>query len=190
MDFETLKAYQNIYLEAVNHYTRVFTENPINKEYEDYKKTREELCLKRLEECSKIKTPEWTISDVTTVLTQLKAGKSKDAYDLPNEIFKPSVAGKDLILAITILMNRIKNELSYPVLLEVCNVTNLYKRKGERTSFNSYRGIFRAPVLANILDKLLHNDEYENVDENLTDGNVGSRKRRNVRDNLFVVNAV
>ena len=69
-------------------------------------------------------------------------------------------------------------------------MTNLYKRKGDRKSFNSSMGIFRAPILANILDKLLHNDEYEKVDENLTDGNVGSRKRRNVRDNLFVVNAV
>ena len=75
-------------------------------------------------------------------------------------------------------------------MLQLCNVTNLYKRKGDRALYNSYRGIFRAPVLSNILDKLLHNDEYETVDINLTDGNVGSRKRRNVRDNLFVVNAV
>ena len=44
-------------------------------------------------------------------------------------------------------------------------------------------------MLGNILDKLIHNDEYETIDEHLTDGNVGSRKRRNVRDNLFVVNA-
>ena len=45
-------------------------------------------------------------------------------------------------------------------------------------------------MFSNILDKLIHNDEYETIDEHLTDGNVGSRKRRNVRDNLFVVNAV
>ena len=87
-------------------------------------------------------------------------------------------------------MNRIKSELKYPEMLQLCNVTNLYKRKGDRALYNSYRGIFRAPVLSNILDKLLHNDEYETVDINLTNGNVGSRKRRNVRDNLFVVNAV
>ena len=110
-------------------------------------------------------------------------------YDLPNEIFKPEVAGDDLILAVTKLMNRIKNELSYSTLLELCSVTNLYK-KGDRASFNSYRGIFRAPVSSNILDKLIHKNEYENVDTNLSDGNVGSRKRRNVRDNLFVVNSI
>ena len=99
------------------------------------------------------------------------------------------MAGHDLILAVTKLMNRIKKELSYPSLLELCNITNLYKQKGDPKSFDSYRGIFRAPVLSNIIDKLVHNDEYETIKENLTDGNVGSRKRRNVRENLFVINA-
>ena len=33
-------------------------------------------------------------------------------------------------------------------------------------------------------------DEYENVDTNLTDCNVGARKQRNIRDILFVVNGV
>ena len=127
---------------------------------------------------------------MTNVLQHLKSGKSEDAYDLPNEIFKPDIAGIDLVLAVTKLMNRIKNELSFPKMLELCNVTNIYKRKGDTSKFNSYRGIFRTPVLSNILDKLLHNDEYETIDENLTDGNVGSRKRRNVRDNLFVLNAI
>ena len=181
---------KDIIIEAENHYKEVCKEKPIQEQYAEYQEDREELCRTRLEQCSQNKTKEWTISDVTAVLKSLKPGKSKDAHDLPNEIFKPSVAGENLILAVTKLMNRIKNELSYPNLLEVCNVTNLYKRKGDRRSFNSYRGIFRAPVLSNILDKLLHHDEYEKIDENLTDGNVGSRKRRNVRDNLFVINSV
>ena len=109
---------------------------------------------------------------------------------MPNEIFKPDVAGEDLIKAITILMNRIKNEFKYPNSLEKCDVTNIYKSKGERSNFHSYRGIFRTPVFRNILDKLLYIDEYENIDSKLSDGNVGSRKRRNVRDNLFVLNAI
>ena len=97
---------------------------------------------KGLQECSKIKTPDWTIKDVKSVLSSLKARKSKDSYDLPNEIFKPEVTGDDLIIAVTKVMNIIKNELSYPTLLELCSVTNLYKQKGDRPSFNSYRGIF------------------------------------------------
>ena len=45
-------------------------------------------------------------------------------------------------------------------------------------------------MLRNILDKLMYDDEYENIDANLTNCNVGSRKRRNIRDNLFVINAI
>ena len=45
-------------------------------------------------------------------------------------------------------------------------------------------------VLRNILDRLIYNDIYPNIDTNLSDANVGCRKRRNIRDNLFVVNAV
>ena len=124
------------------------------------------------------------------MLKNLKNGKSQDPYGLPNEIFKPDIAGSDLITALTSLMNRIKSEIIYQTSMEFYNVTNLYKNKGERSLYSSYRGIFRSPVLRNILDKLMHNDEYNTIDENLTDGNVGSRKHRNVRDNLFVINAV
>ena len=74
--------------------------------------------------------------------------------------------------------------------MNICNVTNLYKNKGPKQSYDSYRGIFCSSVLRNILDKLVYNDEYEDIDDNLTNCNVGSRKRRNVRDNLFVINAV
>ena len=40
------------------------------------------------------------------------------------------------------------------------------------------------------MDRLIYNDEYHIVDSNLTDCNVGSRKKRNICDNLFVINAI
>ena len=36
----------------------------------------------------------------------------------------------------------------------------------------------------------MYNDKYENIDANLTNCNVGSRKRGNIQDNLFVINAI
>ena len=33
-------------------------------------------------------------------------------------------------------------------------------------------------------------DEYKNIDKNLTDSNVGGRKGRGIRDNLYVINAI
>ena len=40
------------------------------------------------------------------------------------------------------------------------------------------------------MEKLIYNDEYFTIDSNLTDSNVGARRNRNIRDNLFVVNAI
>ena len=37
---------------------------------------------------------------------------------------------------------------------------------------------------------MIYNDEYPNIDNNLSDSNVGARKGRNIRDNIFVLNAV
>ena len=41
-----------------------------------------------------------------------------------------------------------------------------------------------------ILDRLIYNDECDTIDDALSDSNVGARKGRNIRDNVFVLNAV
>ena len=45
-------------------------------------------------------------------------------------------------------------------------------------------GVFN---VVTIIDKLVYNDYYDLIDENMSDSNVGGRKKRNVRDNLFIV---
>ena len=45
-------------------------------------------------------------------------------------------------------------------------------------------------IFRSIIDRLIYNDEYKNIDSNLTDPNVEARKGRNIRDNIFVLNAV
>ena len=92
--------------------------------------------------------------------------------------------------AILKLMNRIKDDQIYPKCLELCNISSIWKKKGSRNSFDSYQGIFRVTIFRSILEKLIYNDEYRNIDKNLTDANVGARKKRNIRDNIFVLNAI
>ena len=62
------------------------------------------------------------------------------------------VAGDDLKKAINILMNRIKLEQIFPEVLEICNISSIYKLKGKRNDFDSYRGIFRVTIFRSILD--------------------------------------
>ena len=45
-------------------------------------------------------------------------------------------------------------------------------------------------IFRSILDRLIYNDEYSDMDANLTDFNVGARKGRNICVNIFVMNAV
>ena len=146
--------------------------------------------MKRLEAAKLKKSPAWNMDKLDTVLKHLKKNKSRDPLGLANEIFMPGVAGYDLKLAILKLMNKIKEEQVYPEALEQYNISSIYKNKGKRNDFNSYRGIFRVPILRSILDRLIYNDEYDKIDEGLTDSNVGARKNRNIRDNIFVLNAV
>ena len=87
-------------------------------------------------------------------------------------------------------MNRIKLEQIYPEVLEICDISSIFKSRGSRNSFENYRGIFRVSIFRSILDRLIYNDEYVTIDSNLTDSNVGARKSRNVRDNIFVINAI
>ena len=176
--------------EAKNHYRKVFEDKPMNQSVKHLREGRERLCLKRLENAKKNKTPPWTVEDVKHAIKDLKRNVSKDPYDIPNELIMVENAGDDLILAITKLMNMMKDESVFPNALNICNVTNAYKNKGERNSFDAYRGLFRTPIFRNILDRLIYNDMYPTVDSNLTDCNVGCRKGRNIRDNLFVINAI
>ena len=74
--------------------------------------------------------------------------------------------------------------------MEDYDITSIYKNKGARNDFENYRGIFRVPIFRSILDRLIYNDEYEKIDANLSDSNVGARKNRNIRDNIFVLNAI
>ena len=153
------------------------------------KEEKEELCRRRIEMAKKKKSEPWSMEDMEKVLKYLKKKKSKDPNDLANEIFHNDNAGSDMKESILLLMNKIKVDLEIPEAFEKCNITSIHK-KGKKSDFDNYRGVFRVTVLRNILDRLLYNDIYPIVDENLTDANVGARKGRNIRDNLFVLNAV
>ena len=41
-----------------------------------------------------------------------------------------------------------------------------------------------------ILDKVIYHDKYEDIDQNMSDSNVGARKRRNIKDHLLVIHGV
>ena len=121
------------------------------------------------------------------MLKFLKNNKYRDPFGLCNELFKENVVGDDLKIAILKLFNRIKSEQIFPEILQICDITPIYKLKGNKNDFDSYRGIFRVPIIRTILDRLIYYDQYEVIDQALSDSNVGVRKKRNVRDNTRLI---
>ena len=132
----------------------------------------------------------WSLADLENAIKDIGRDKARDALGMANELFKEEAAGTDFKLSILKLMNLIKKQSNFPRIMELCNITSIYKNKGSHKDFDSYRGIFRVTVLRSILDRMIYNDNYWVIDKNLTDGNVGARKDRNVRDNIFVMNAI
>ena len=130
------------------------------------------------------------MNDLDQAVKDLDRDKARDALGHANELFKDEVAGTDLKLATLRFMNHMKKNHEYPEALNQCNITLIYKQKGSHKSFENYRGVFQVTVLRSILDRLIYHDNYHIIDRNLTDGNVGARKQRNIRDNIFVLGAV
>ena len=73
--------------------------------------------------------------------------------------------------------------------LRTAQVTILHK-KNCRMDLNNWRGIFVCSILRNILMKLIYGRTYEKVDGSMTDSQVGARKKKSVRNHLFIINSI
>ena len=59
-----------------------------------------------------------------------------------------------------------------------------------KTKGSNQRGVFNVSKVRSILDKVLYDDVYPTIDDELSYSNIGGRKGRNIRDHLFVIYAV
>ena len=85
---------------------------------------------------------------------------------------------------------QIKSRHEVPSFMNLQNITTIYKNKGSRLDLDNDRGIFILTVLKKMLDKLLYADKYEPIDQNMSDCNVGSRKKRNAKDHLLIIHGI
>ena len=120
--------------------------------------------------------------------TQIR--KSPDGDDFIFELFKPDLAGNDLLVSLMKMFNGIKQTLIIPNFLQSMTITSLYKSKGIKSDFANQRGIFNLSKVRSIMDKVLYDDVYDPVDAELSYSNIGGRKGRNIRDHLFLVYGV
>ena len=88
------------------------------------------------------------------------------------------------------MVNKIKNQGKYPDYLLFEDIFSIYKGKGDRSSFESDRGIFILSVVRMILDKMNFNDLKETIDQNISDSQIGGRPNKNIRNHLFILYSI
>ena len=79
------------------------------------------------------------MSDLIKVTKNLKTRKAADPKGLINELFKPGVAGADLLESLLMLCNRVKAECEIPAFLKLTNITSIFKKRGSKTDLNNDR---------------------------------------------------
>ena len=94
---------------ALKSYIKRLEHRPMKEDLQELKSLKEKLFKLKMKQAQNIKTEPWSKNKIINILKKLKTGKSRDPMGFANEIFHPTVAGDDLINAIVILMNRIKD---------------------------------------------------------------------------------
>ena len=178
---------KELYLSTFKHRLR---HRPAAPGYEDLLDKQEELFKHRLELAKMEKTPPWKMSDLEKALKSLKTDKCRDPEGIIREIFKDEVIGTNLKKSLLILYNKVKQTGIIPVFMRFANIAAIYKGKGEMTSLDSDRGIFLVTIFRTILMKMLYSDKYEIIDGSMSDSNIGARKRKNIRNHIFIVNSI
>ena len=87
------------------------------------------------------------------------------------------------------MFNMLKKHQLIPIFMNYCNVTTVPK-KGSKTELANERGIFRCPVTRAVLMRLIYNTKYPTIDENMSDCQMGARKGKGCRNNIFILNAI
>ena len=101
---------------SCNHQDRL-RHRSIQEEYSQLKENKEYLFSLRLELSKTRISADWTYDDLVIVMKKLKPNKATDPVGLVSELFKPGVAGSDLVQSTLSLCNLIKRE---------CQIQNLW----------------------------------------------------------------
>jgi hypothetical protein len=131
----------------------------------------------------------WKMSDLENALADLKDNKSRDNDGLINEIFKKNVIGTDLKKSLLLMFNKLKKEQLIAIFMNYANITTVPKQ-GSKLLLENERGIFRVSVLRYILMRLIYNQKYPEIDSNMSDCQMGARKMKGCRNNIFIINGI
>ena len=85
------------------------------------------------------------------------------------------------------MCNRLKTEQIIPVFMNFSNITTIPK-SGSVLNPENQRGIFRVSVIRSILMRLIYNTKYPTIDKNMSDCQMGGRKKKGCKSNIWIIN--
>ena len=162
---------------------------PIRPDLKDMDERKNKIFDMKLKIAEDNPSQDWNMGDLEKALADLKNNKSRDFEGLINEIFKEKVIGTDLKHSLLIMFNLLKAKKMIPAFMNSANITTVPK-KGSRIEPKNERGIFRVSVVRSILMRLIYNMKYPIIDQNMSDCQMGGRKKKSCTNNIFVVNGI
>ena len=170
-------------------YKNRLRERPVRKDFVKTK-IRGNIIFNLKMKLSKLsRSKEWTMKDLEKALGDLKNNKSRDYEGYINEIFKKDVIGTNLKDSLLLMFNQLKKENLIPKFLNFANITTVHK-KGSKLELKNQRGIFRVPVTRFIMMRLIYNSNYPEIDKNISDCQMGARKGKGCKTNIWIVNGI
>ena len=170
-------------------YTQRLRTRPVRPDFGDLEFRKNEIFKLQLKLAKTIPTDPWKLKDLERALAELKNNKSRDHAGYVNEVFKDGCIGTDLKKSLLVMLNKVKCQRLIPEFMKVTNLTTVPK-KGSLTELQNERGIFRVDIIRSILMKLIYNDNYQEIDRNMSDSQMGGRKDKGCRFNLFIINGI
>ena len=162
---------------------------PVRADFINLEMRKRKLFEMKLKIASENKSQLWTESDLEKALKSLKINRSRDPEGLVNEIFKKNVIGNNLKISLLTMFNKLKEQQLIPSFMNKANITTVPKG-GSGLLLQNERGIFRVPVLRSILMRLIYNSKYEIIDSNMSDCQMGGRKKKGCRNNILILNGI
>ena len=92
-------------------------------------------------------------------------------------------------MSLLLMFNKAKKKQLIAAFMNYANITTVPKR-GSRLLLVNERGIFRVAVVRYILMRLIYNSKYPEIDENISDCQMGGRKGKSCKNNIFIINGI
>ena len=176
-----------------DHFNLVFAQNPKPKGeiWQRYWKEIDELfaemAQRTVRECKRTEVVGPTVEQIKTLINNIDTKKSV-VGSMTGDLVK--LGGDSLVRLIHRCIFTCFTREDIPVQMKIEKIVLLYKKSGEITDMDNYRGIFLRYLILSLLQKWLYKECAPIIDSNGSEYAFGGRTKRAVKEVLLVVKLV